>query len=219
MIRKWFGVTALVITACSLLALSSCARNQHLVSIAIQPGNGTFGGADPNLFFQYKAYGTYIHPPKTIDITSQVTWQSSNPQVAQFTGPGVISPNTNCGVAQISATMHDSPNDIVSNVVSITVDGPANLGCPQGTATNILTVSLVSGVADGSITSAPAGINCGAGGAICAVAFDSGSTVSLTATPDTGHTFLGFTTGCTSGSGNTCNVIMNGDITVTASFD
>jgi hypothetical protein len=219
MIRKWFGITALVITACTMLSLSSCAHNQHLVSIAIQPGNGTFGGVDPNLFFQYKAYGTYIHPPKTIDITSQVTWQSSNPQVAQVTGDGVVSPNTNCGVAQIFATMHDSPNDIVSNVVSITVDGPANLGCPQGTATNILAVSLASGASDGSITSSPAGINCGAGGNICAVAFSSGSTVSLTATPDTGHNFLGFTNGCTTTSGNTCSVNMNGDITVTASFD
>jgi len=218
MIRKWFGVTALAVTACSLLSLSSCAHNQHLVSISIQPGDGTFAAVDPGLFFQYKAYGSYVHPPKTIDITGQVTWQTSNPQVVQFSGPGVVSPNTNCGTAQIFATMHDSPNDIVSNSVSITVDGPASLGCPQGTATNILTVNLTSGASDGTITSAPAGIHCGAGGTICAVAFSSGATVSLTATPDTGHTFLGFT-GCTTGSGNTCNVIMNGDVTVTASFD
>ncbi|PYX73428.1 MAG: hypothetical protein DMG78_09000 [Acidobacteria bacterium] len=219
MIRKWFVATALVITACSLLSLSSCAHNQHLVGINIQPGNGTFGAVDPSAFFLYKAYGTYIHPPKTVDITNQVTWQSDNPEVAQFTSPGTVSPNTGCGVAQIFASMHDSPNDIVSNLVSITVDGPASLGCPQGTATNILTLNLTSGVSDGAITSSPAGINCGAGGTICAVAFQSGSTVSLTASPDAGHTFLGFTTGCTSGSGNTCNVIINGDVTVTASFD
>jgi List-Bact-rpt repeat protein len=219
MIRKWFVATALVIAACSLFSLSSCAHNQHLVGITIQPGNGTFGAVDPSAFFLYKAYGTYIHPPKTVDITSQVTWQTDNPQVAQFTSPGTVSPNTSCGVAQIFASMHDSPNDIVSNLVSITVDGPASLGCPQGTATNILTLNLISGASDGSITSSPAGINCGASGTICAVAFQSGSTVSLTASPDAGHTFLGFTTGCTSGAGNTCNVIMNGDVTVTASFD
>ena len=113
MIRKCFGVTAIVVAALSLLSLSSCAHNTHLVGINIQPGNGTFTAVDPNAFFQYRAYGTYIHPPKTVDITSQVTWQSDNPLVAQFTSPGVVSPNSGCGVAQIFATMHDSPNDIV----------------------------------------------------------------------------------------------------------
>ena len=128
MIRKWFGLVALVLAALSLLSLSSCAHNTHLVSIAVQPGDGTFAAVDPGLSFQYRAYGTYIHPPKTVDITVKATWQSSAPQVAQFTGDGFVSPNTNCGVAQIFATMHDSPNDIVSNQVSITVNGPASLG-------------------------------------------------------------------------------------------
>lgn len=219
MIRKWFGVTALMIAASSLLSLSSCARNQHLVGITIQPGNGTFGAVDPSAFFLYKAYGTYIHPPKTVDITSQVTWQTDNPQVAQFTSPGTVSPNTSCGVAQIFASMHDSPNDIVSNLVSITVDGPANLGCPQGTATNILTVNVTPS-ADGLVTSGPAGINCGAGSSIlCSAAFPSGSTVSLTAAGQGGHSFLGFGATCTPTSSDTCTVIMNGDITVTASFN
>jgi hypothetical protein len=216
MIRKWFGATALVIAACSLLSLSSCARNQHLISISIQPGNGTFGAVDPSAFFLYKAYGTYEHPPKTVDITNQVTWQTDNPQVAQFTSPGTVSPNTNCGVAQIFASMHDSPNDIVSNLVSITVDGPASLGCPQGTATNILSVN-VSPMADGMVTSSPAGINCGGSGFICAVAFSSGSTVLLTASPVSGHNFLSFI-GCIP-LGNTCSVVMNGSVAVTATFD
>lgn len=220
MTRKWFGITALVLIAGAMLSVSSCARNQHLISINIQPGNGTFGAVDPSAFFQYKAYGTYIHPPKTVDITSQVSWQTDNPQVAQVTGAGVVSPTTSCGVAQIFATMHDSPNDIVSNQVSITVDGPVSLGCPQGTATNILSVSLTSGAGDGSIQSSPAGINCGASTSnVCAAAFSSGSSVSLIATPETGHTFVGFTTGCTSVAGNTCSVIMNGDVTVKASFN
>ena len=46
---------------------------------------------------------------------------------------GVISPNTNCGVAQIFATIHDGSNDVVSDRVSITVDGLQSLGCPQST--------------------------------------------------------------------------------------
>jgi len=215
MIRKWFGITALIIAASSLLSLSSCARNQHLVSINIQPGNGTFGAVDPSAFFLYKAYGTYIHPPKTVDITNQVTWQTDNPQVAQFTSPGTVSPNTSCGVAQIFASMHDSPNDIVSNLVSITVDGPASSGCPQGTATNILSVNVTGGAADGTITSNPAGVTCGS---ICSAAFASGSSVSLTASPIGSHNFLSWV-GCPSPNGNTCTVAMNGNVSVSASFD
>src|SRR5579864_2673169 len=206
---KWFStwLQVLFVSAAGvlLLGLSSCAHNQHLVGITIQPGNGTFGAVDPSAFFLYKAYGTYIHPPKTVDITSQVTWQTDNPQVAQFTSPGTVSPNTSCGVAQIFASMHDSPNDVVSNSVSITVDGPASLGCPQGTATNILTVS-VTPLADGLVTSGPAGINCSSSNNLCAAAFPSGSTVSLTASGQGGHSFLGFGDPCSQTTGNTCTV-------------
>jgi hypothetical protein len=217
MIRKWFGVTALVVTAATFLNLSSCARNQHLVSINIQPGNGTFFAVDPSAFFIYKAYGTYIHPPKTADITNQVTWQSTVPQVAQFTAPGVISPNTNCGVSPIFAVMHDSPNDITSNEVSITVDGPASQGCPTSTATTVLAVSLTNS-ADGVITSSPPGIICGGTATQCTWAFSSGSTVSLSAAPNTGHNFTGWS-GCDAPSGMNCLMSMNGDRVVGASFN
>jgi len=218
MIRKWFGVMTLALVASSLLSVSSCARNQHLVSINIQPGNGTFFAIDPNAFFLYKAYGTYQHPPQTIDITNQVTWQSDNPQVAHFTSAGVVSPNTNCGVAQIFASMHDSPNDVTSNLVSITVDGPASLGCPNSGATNNLSVDVTANAADGVIVSAPSGINCGT---TCSAAFPTGSTVALTASPNAGKSFLGWVSGCTSitGNGSTCNVTLNTDVTVSAFFN
>ena len=217
MIRKWFGVTAFVLAAMSLLSLSSCAHNTHLVGINIQPGNGTFAAVDRSAFFLYRAYGTYIHPPKTVDITNQVTWQSDNPLVAQFTSPGVVSPNTSCGVAQIYATMHDSPNDIVSNEVSITVDGPASSGCPTSSATSVLAVSLTN-LADGVVTSSPPGIICGGAASQCTWPFQTGSTVSLTAAPTTPHSFLGWT-GCDTQSGMNCIVVLNGDRVVSGSFN
>ena len=215
MIRKWFGVTVLVVGAGSLLSLSSCAHNTHLASINIIPGNGTFAAVDPSAFFQYRAYGTYIHPPKTVDITNQVTWQSDNPQVAQVTAAGVVSPNTNCGVAQIYATMHDSPNDIVSNEVSITVDGPASLGCPQGAVTATLALNVTAGINDGTIVSNPGGVICPFA---CAATFPLGTAVTLSATPNPGKSFIGWG-GCDSQAGLTCNVTMSTDRTVTASFN
>lgn len=213
MIRKWFAVTALLVAAVTLMGLASCARSQKLTAINIQPGNGTFAAVDPSAFFIYKAYGTYIHPPQTLDITTQVTWNSDNPQVAQFTSPGVISPTTSCGVAQIFATMHNSSNDVVSNLVSITVDGPSSQGCPTSTVTFNLAVNVTGG-ANGTIVSAPGGINCGA---TCAASFPAGSSVTLTATPNTGHSFGGWG-GCTSSSSTTCSVTVNGDVTITALF-
>ena len=209
----------LVGAAVLLASLSSCARNQHLESINIQPGNGTFDATDPALYFDYRAYGTYIHPPKTVDITSQVTWVSDNPQTAHFTAPGVVSPNTDCGVAQIFATMHDSPNDIVSNQVSITVDGPASQGCPTSTATYALAVS-VTPFTDGNVSGASGTINCGeSGNTVCAASFSIGSLVTLTETPANGHAFQGWGGGTCSGTATICTVTMNANMTVTATFN
>jgi len=212
------SVVGVIGAAFLLLSLSSCAHNTHLVGINIVPGNGTFAAVDPSAFFQYRAYGTYVHPPKTVDITSTVTWQTDNPQVVQFTSTGVVSPNTNCGVAQIYATMHDGLNDIVSNQVSITVDGPASLGCPQGTATNTLAVT-VSPVADGSVISSPAGISCGESGTTCSFQFSTDSSVVLSETPASGHSFMGWSGGGCSGTATSCTVLMNATIAVTATFD
>jgi hypothetical protein len=219
MIRKWFGTMLLAVMAVALLGVSSCARSQKLTSINIQPGNGTFATVDPSAYFIYKAYGTYIHPPQTLDITNQVTWSTDNPQVAKFKSPGVISPNTGCGVAQIFATLHNSSNDVVSNQVSITVDGPASLGCPTTSVTFNLSVVVTAGAVDGVITSAPSGINCGT---TCAAPFAENSTVTLVAAPNSGKSFLGWGPNCntgTGGSSSTCDVTMSSEMTVTASFN
>jgi hypothetical protein len=213
--RKRFGILALIVAAIFLFNLSSCARNQHLTSISIQPSGANFGGVDPSLVVDFRAYGTYVHPPQTKDITSQVTWQTDTPQVAQVTNAGVVSPNTNCGTADVFATFRDSGNEIISNSAHITVDGPASLGCPQGGATHNLSVNVTGG-ANGVITSAPAGINCGT---TCSAAFSAGSSVALTAAPNAGHSFGGWGVGCASVIGATCNVTMNTDVTVSAIFN
>ena len=46
MSRKWFGTTALIVTAITLLSLSSCADPQELVSIQVQPTGETFGASN-----------------------------------------------------------------------------------------------------------------------------------------------------------------------------
>ncbi len=71
-----------------------------------------------------------------------------------------------------------------------------------------------SGSGTGGVVSEPLGIDCGTG---CSEDFAIDSTVTLTANPDVGSVFLGWSGGGCSGSG-TCAVTMGRDQSVTALF-
>jgi hypothetical protein len=211
--RRWFGIFALSLAAATLFSLASCARNQHLTSIKIQPSaGGTFLIADSSLFFDFKAFGTYIHPPHTADITDQVNWQTDTPQVVQVTSAGVVSPNLGCGLGNVFATFKDGDNEVVSNSVPVTVDGPASEGCPQSGATSSLSVSLTG---TGTVTSSPAGISCGT---ICAAQFSTGTTVTLTAAPTSPATAVTWG-GCDTSSATGCSVLLEANRIVSATFN
>jgi len=69
------------------------------------------------------------------------------------------------------------------------------------------------GDGSGTVASAPAGINCGKE---CDGEFDSGTPVTLTATPASGSTFVGWAGACT-GTGK-CQLTLNQSMSVTARF-
>jgi hypothetical protein len=217
MSRKWFSILALSAAAAFFLNLSSCAFNSHLLSIQVQPTAGTFGAADPTIFFNFKAFGSYSHPPRTVDITDQVNWQSDNPQVVQVTTTGVVSPSADlhCGLANIFATMQDGKNDVVSNSAAVTVDGSADLGCTPAGTPPTLTVNF-SGTATGTVVSTPAGIDCSSPSS-CNAEFTQGSTVTLTGTP-TGTSVSVTWNGCNTVTGFNCSVVMENSLAVTATF-
>ena len=73
---------------------------------------------------------------------------------------------------------------------------------------------LKNGAGSGTVTSAPAGINCGA---TCSAAFAAGTGVTLTATPAVGSVFVGWGGAC-SGVGS-CQVTMTDARSVTATFN
>ena len=85
MSRKWSSIVILVADAGLLFGVNSCGRSQELVGIEVQPTSETFGASNIPLIdnagaqIQLRALGTYIHPPVTKDITSQVKWTSNTP--------------------------------------------------------------------------------------------------------------------------------------------
>jgi Divergent InlB B-repeat domain len=122
----------------------------------------------------------------------------------------------NGGVANVVVRFTPTSTTLASVNVNLTADGDSISRLVTGTGVPIgptLTVSK-SGAGSGTVTSSPAGINCGTA---CAASYVTGTPVTLTATPAAGSTFTGWTGGGCSGTG-TCLVTMTAATTVTAGF-
>jgi len=203
--RKGPSFAGLFAAATVLLALSSCARNQHLVSIQVVPPGATFEGVGAAI--QFKAVGTYIHPPETKDITDQVQWSIDSQNLATVSSTGLVTATSICGSGNVTASLNAPPN-FVFGTAFVTGSGLGTAACNQA----LLTVNITG---TGSVTSSTGGINCPG---TCSAVFPLDSSVELTATPGTGgHTF-GSWTGCSSTS-NMCAVTMSRNVTVTATFN
>ena len=72
----------------------------------------------------------------------------------------------------------------------------------------------VTTIGQGTVTSSPAGINCGS---VCSHAYPAGTAVILTAQPATGWTFTGWSGACT-GTSTTCAVTLTTTTAATAQF-
>jgi hypothetical protein len=85
---------------------------------------------------------------------------------------------------------------------------------PDRAAAQVLAVSK-AGNGGGTVTSLPAGIDCGA---TCAASFADGSSVTLIANADNASTFAGWSGAC-SGTSTSCTVTMTTAQSATATFD
>lgn len=110
-----------------------------------------------------------------------------------------------------------TPNQIMEPSYTVALHNPVlELPLFKDIGWTVLAMPLTvtrSGAGPGTVTSAPAGINCGA---TCSASFTSGTSVTLTALPGAGSSFAGWSGACT-GTG-TCTVIMNNPKSVTATF-
>lgn len=220
------GCLAFILVCIISIVALSCGDPQELVSITIQPGTETFGAAnipvtqDAGAQVQLTAYGTYIHPPVTKNITDQVTWSSDDPQMVTVTSGGLITVTGGpCGGTIISAsvTTNSDSSGVSSTGALVTGNMTANVVCFTGSGP-LVTVDF-AGTGSGTISSQPAGLGCsGSSGSTCSGSFPTGTTVTLTATPSAG-TFGGWA-GCTIDSGTTCTIDdLTNNITVTATFN
>ncbi len=226
---KWIGIVVLMAAAVGLASLSSCGRDQQLVSILVQPGIETIGASnipvaqDAGAQVQLRALGTYIHPPVIKDITSQVTWASNDTQMFTVSSGGLLTATGGaCGGTLVSATMktNTSAGGISSSGAIVTGYMTGNVVCftsgGGGGNTDALTLTF-GGTGSGTVISNPTGLSCFSPGP-CVGPFTIGSTVSLNATGTNGSNFVSWV-GCdTSGNVNPCSVTMTGNRTVTVTF-
>jgi hypothetical protein len=214
-----------VIGLSCLLAALSCAHDQQLVSIAVQPGTETFGdsntpvSADAGLSVNLRALGTYNHPPVTKDITSLVTWTSNTPQMVTVDSAGVLTATgLACGNALVSATVqtNTSVGGLGSSGALITGGMQTNVVClgssgSGGSSDLNLTVGITG---SGTVSSTPPGLGCSFN---CVGSFLSGTTIVLTATPTGGATTASWV-GCDSMAANVCTVTLLTNRTVSVTF-
>ena len=214
-----------VVIFASLLATLSCAHDQQLVSIKVQPGTETFGdsntpvSADAGLSVNLRALGTYNHPPVTKDITSLVTWTSNTPQMVTVDSAGVLTATgLACGNALVFATVqtNTSAGGLGSSGALVTGGMKANvvcLGSSSGGGNSSFTLAVdITG--SGTISSTPPGLGCSFS---CSGSFLAGTPLTLTATPTGGATTASWV-GCDSMNGNVCNVTLLTNRTVSVTF-
>ena len=115
----------------------SCGHPTTMVSMSISPAASTVLGIGDIIPIQYTAYGTFIHPSETRDVTSEVTWSSSVPLVATV-NKGLVTPaGFACGGTIITATAGKSvigtgsSHGVITAQATFTVADPSVTGCPK----------------------------------------------------------------------------------------
>jgi len=194
------------------------------ISAAVTVGSTTngdqvssFSNTDDQLIDLY-APGSYIN--------SAIPTDSS----ASYSGTSMAAPHVAGAFALIRNAMPSATVEEIVTALQITGtpvsvrQGGSSLGFShprinihQAVAAGASTLLNVvrSGTGNGSVTSSPAGIDCGA---TCSTVVDTPTTYTLTATADSGSSFSSWS-GCDAVDGTTCTVSVNTtSVSVTASF-
>jgi len=129
---KWFSIAVLMVVGATLMSQPSCARSQQLVAITLQPSGGfVFEGY--NAAGQFTAYGSFIHPPETKDISDKVVWTLDIANFGTITQTGLVTytRTDGCGSGLVNATYNNPPGNPSGSVIlgSAPVSGWNNANC------------------------------------------------------------------------------------------
>jgi phospholipase C len=143
-----------------------------------------------------------------------MTVTAKNATAVTITGTNGSKRTTAAGGGSITA----SPTSTTTYTATATGSGgtaSASVTITVGTTSSPIQLAVNSaGSGAGTLTSSPAGIDCPGS---CTASFAKGTAVVLTATPDSGSTFLGWSGPCTGTA--TCNLTLGANTTATATFE
>ena len=131
--KRSFTALALsaLLTMGAVLVLPSCGHDRKLVSLQVTPSGFTFATPVAGASGQFRAVGTYIHPPSTIDVTDQAVWTTDD-AVVSVSG-GLVVTTGGCGSTGVTATMPEGTGG-ASNIVrafgTVVVHDPTDPNCP-----------------------------------------------------------------------------------------
>jgi hypothetical protein len=165
---------------------------------------------------------TVLIPPTITSFTpaSGAAGASVTINGTNFTGVTAVRFNgTGAGFTVTSATTIQTtvPAGATTGLLSVTTSGGTAISPSNFTVRVALDVSKTHGLlgaSNGTVTSSPAGINCGG---TCSAFYNMGATITLIATPDLLSLFGGWD-GCDSVSGTSCTVTMSNARGVVAHF-
>jgi hypothetical protein len=150
------------------------------------------------------SYG-YQSPTATFRTVMAYNCLGDCPQLPYFSNPDLQYNGESLGVLHTAGNSADNARTINQTRVEM-----ANYRAATGTVYTL----TISKQGNGTVTSNPAGISCGS---TCSSSFNSGQSVTLTASAALGSTFAGWSGAC-SGTG-TCTVSMTEARSVTATFN
>jgi hypothetical protein len=144
---------------------------------------------------QYIAIGTYAGSSQTRDLTDQVKWTSSDTRVATVDSAGVATATAPC------SNIGPGPETTITAVAPAgsesSLTGTATFAVGSCGSDNLPSLTVhEAGEGSGKVISNPAHIGC-SGGEGCTGNFSLNALVTLTASPNPGSIFGGFSANCT----------------------